>query len=205
MISTSHRFLFIHVPKTGGNSVQQVLSGFSDDTVVRTAPHHDGIERFEVRSDKYNTAKHSTLAHYQREYGNELLGGLFKFCCVRNPWDRCISHFFSPFRGRVEWSKGAFLRFVETEIKPLDSYIANAHQAASLRQCLENIDFVIRFESLQTDFDIVCRQLSLPSTVLPRRNASAKDMFQRYYDSDTADVVATRFSDEIECFGYSLS
>jgi hypothetical protein len=204
LISIAHRFLFIHVPKTGGNSIQNVLRTYSDDTLVCISPHHDGLERFEVRSSKYKTVKHSTFADYQREYGNELLKDFFTFCCVRNPWDRCISHFFSPHRGHVEWNKAAFIGFVETEIKPFCWYIADHFQTGSLQQAVENIDFVIRFENLQTDFDVVCKKLSLPPAVLPHRNASSKNPYQQYYDSDTEGVVASRLFDEIEYFGYSL-
>ena len=205
LISISHRFLFIHVPKTGVNSIQNILKAYSDDAVVCVAPHHDGVERFEVRSGKYKTVKHSTLADYRREYGDELLSRLFTFCCVRNPWDRCISHFFSPHRGQVEWSKAAFLRFLETEIKPFAWYVTIPGQPDSLPRNLGNIDFVMRFESLQADFDQACQRLSLPPMVLPRRNASSRDAYQLYYDAETADAVAAKFSDEIQYFGYSLS
>ena len=104
MLSTAHRFLFIHVPKTGGNSIQNVLAVYSADHLVSTAAHQDGVERFEVRSTRYRTTKHSTLREYEREYDPSLLDGLRTICCVRNPWERCISHFFSPHRGPVEWN-----------------------------------------------------------------------------------------------------
>lgn len=57
MLSTSHNFLFIHVPKTGGNSLQNVLSEYADDKIVRLSPYQDGVERFEVRSGRYDTER----------------------------------------------------------------------------------------------------------------------------------------------------
>src|SRR6185295_5940923 len=116
MLSTKHRFLFVHVPKTAGNSIQKVLQPYCDDAIVCNAPHHDGVERFEVRSKKYRTVKHSTMGAYRLAYGDEMLSGLFKFCCVRNPWDRALSHYFSPHRGKIEWNKGEFLKFVEANV-----------------------------------------------------------------------------------------
>lgn len=62
MISIQHKFLFVHIPKTGGNSVQNILRDFSEDKIVLVAPHQDGKERFEVRNDLYNIKKHSSLS-----------------------------------------------------------------------------------------------------------------------------------------------
>jgi hypothetical protein len=42
MISTSHQFLFVHIPKTGGNSIQTILLPFSDDQ-KNTSTKQDGV------------------------------------------------------------------------------------------------------------------------------------------------------------------
>lgn len=205
MLSLTHKFLFIHIPKTGGNSIQNILSQYSDDRIVCIAPHQDGKERFEVRSIKYNTTKHSTLADYRCEYGDELFRNLLKFCCVRNPWDRCISHFFSPHRGPIEWNREDFIDFTNKIVKPLKHYICvDCQKETFLKDSINNIDFVLKYESLQDDFNMVCRLLNIPTKILPHRNASGKDNYKKYYDTQTATYVSEKFHEEISYFGYSL-
>ena len=64
MLSLSNRFLFIHIPKTGGNSVQHILRYYSEDQIIRNSIQ-DGFERFQVRG-AYTKHKHANLAEYKK-------------------------------------------------------------------------------------------------------------------------------------------
>jgi hypothetical protein len=46
MISFQKRFLFVHIPKTAGNSIQSVLRDYSEDELVALLSEQDGVERF---------------------------------------------------------------------------------------------------------------------------------------------------------------
>lgn len=63
---------------------------------------------------------------------------------------------------------------------------------------------IIRFESIQKDFDEVCKLIGLPQTQLPLRNKSTHDEYFKYYDAESAEAVFNRFKDEISHFGYSF-
>src|SRR6266481_5287817 len=71
MISIQKRFLFVHIPKTAGNSIQSALRDYSEDQLVALRKEQDGIERFGLRNPKYNVKKHSTLGEYRDALGNE--------------------------------------------------------------------------------------------------------------------------------------
>lgn len=96
MLSVQKHCLFIHVPKTAGNSVQNILRHYSEDKILIHGKHQDGVERFEVINDVYEVIKHSTLKHYQDILEVDLYQKLFKVATIRNPYNKMISWYFPP-------------------------------------------------------------------------------------------------------------
>lgn len=202
MLSTSHRFLFVHVPKTAGNAIQDALRPYADDNIVCLKPYQDGVERFELRSDRYRTQKHSTLSEYRSEYGAEMLGRLFKFTCVRNPWERAISYWFSPHRDVRGWDRDAFALLLPS-IRPVRDFLS-CHPAELLRDAIGNVDLVIRHEHLEEGFREACRRTGLPLRRLEVRNKGDRRPYRDYYDPELMALVGDRFREEIECFEYEF-
>jgi hypothetical protein len=204
MLSISHKFLFIHVPKTGGNSIQNILTHYSEDTIVARKEYQDGIERFQVRNKRYGTTKHSPLSHYQSVLEPELYSDLFKFAVIRNPWDMMISYYFSPHRNVSVWDRSEFLEILE-HVKPLRYYICESSPLSSDSSSLvKDIDFLIRFERLDEDFSTVCQRLNIPPSPLPQRNRSTREHYSRYYDDELKSRVAETFREEIEMENYDF-
>ena len=202
MLSLSHRFLFVHVPKTGGNSIQRALLPFSEDEIVLKAPHQDGVDRFEIRSPTIDMHKHLELAKYKARLPDEVFGELFKFCTIRNPWDRCVSYFFSPHRGEVEWSTDNFENFVRQGIRTACSYVRLSDGG---EDPFANVDAVLRFEHLEDDFASIYDRVGMPAPRLPRVNVGAHRDYRSYYSSPTLiDCVNDVFSFEIRRFGYEF-
>lgn len=202
MHSISSNFIFIHVPKTGGNSIQQTLAPFSDDEIVCLAPHHDGIERFEVRSRNISIHKHSTLGEYHAQLPKDIFRNMFKFSVVRNPWERCVSHFHSPHRGPVTFDEVTFGNFIEDEVNPIQHYW---HIGENELDPARNFNLIIRFESIESDFHTVRKRLGLSDAALPRRNASASLHYRNYYTRpEFIEIVAHRFRYEIDRFKYTF-
>lgn len=207
MISTRHRFIFVHAPKTAGNSVQEVLLPFSDDSKTVTA-HQDGVERYGI-AGAVTRRKHATLADYEKALGAAALDGFAKFCVVRNPWERALSNYFSPHRWmaesggghaalRPEWDE---LRFSEllSRMKPVSSYMTDG--GGRFRA-----DFVLRFETLEADFAGACRRLGLPgAAALPHRNRKAAGAGSEIYRRapHLVAAVAEAMAEDIDRFGYA--
>jgi|694.fasta_scaffold19087_4 hypothetical protein len=87
--------IFIHIPKTGGNTIQKALLDLGESfDEIKVSGHQDGKDRFEIRGT-YTTKKHMRVAEYLK---HEDLLSLNIFSCVRRPLQRLVSLYFSPHR-----------------------------------------------------------------------------------------------------------
>ena len=200
MISFQKRFLFIHIPKTAGNSIQSVLRDYSEDELVPLRREQDGVERFGLRNPNYKIKKHSTLAEYQAALGEAHFGDLYKFTCVRNPWDRMVSYYFTPTQSPETWNRKKFRKVISKAVSVADYLRLDKGE----EDPFENVDYIMRFENLASDFRTVCEALSISPPTLPQYNRSNREHYSKYYDDELRELVRTRFAVEIEGFGYSF-
>lgn len=93
ILSTSHRFIFVHVPKTAGWSMMDTLKPYARDArraLMRSLTHRLPITyppesaRFHVRE----TAK-AMIAKLSRLVSDSF----FSFAVVREPFDHAVSHY----------------------------------------------------------------------------------------------------------------
>jgi hypothetical protein len=200
MISFEKRFLFVHIPKTAGNSIQSVLRDYSEDELVALRGEQDGIERFGLRNPNYKIKKHSTLAEYRAALGEMEFGSLFKFTCIRNPWDRMISLYFTPTQRTETWDRNKFRKIISRAL-PVTNYL---RLEKGRGDPFANVNYIMRFENLADDFRAVCAALDISPAPLPRYNRSNREHYSKYYDDQLRELVGDRFAAEIERFGYTF-
>ncbi len=200
MISFQKRFLFVHVPKTAGNSIQSVLRDYSEDELVALRGEQDGVERFGLRNPNYKIKKHSTLAEYREALGNEQFGSLYKFTCVRNPWDRMVSYYFTPTQSPETWDRKKFRKMISKIVSVADYLRLDQDD----EDPFTNVDYIMRFENLAEDFRTVCGKVGISAATLPRYNRSNREHYSKYYDDELRELVRTQFAAEIERFGYTF-
>ncbi|HTJ59341.1 MAG TPA: sulfotransferase family 2 domain-containing protein [Devosiaceae bacterium] len=201
MISTRHRFIFLHVPKTAGNAVQTYLLPHSDDQKV-VHRHQDGIERFDVRGQVTPT-KHATLQQYFEAMGGDL-DGYSVILPIRDPLDRALSLYFSPHRaaGRPAGFMPVF------DQRHFDALVASTPSMADyLRVGSEPRQpaFILRFENLEADLGRVAAHFGLPAPKLPVLNRSLDQAGERgRLRSDPAVVASVRhrFAEDYALFSF---
>ena len=198
MISLQKRFLFVHIPKTAGNSIQTILRHYSEDEIVALRADQDGIERFGLRNPKYKIKKHSTLAEYRAALGEAHFQDLYKFTCVRNPWDRMVSYYFGTTQLVETWDRKEFRKLMLRALSVTDYLRLDQGK----EDPFSNVDYIMRFENLADDFRTVCETLGILPVTLPQYNRSSREHYSKYYDDELRELVRARFAAEIERFGY---
>ncbi|MDJ0820541.1 MAG: sulfotransferase family 2 domain-containing protein [Paracoccaceae bacterium] len=204
MISTKFRFLYLHVPKTGGNSIQQVLLPFSDDKGV-LVHGQDGRDQFGI-TGPVTPHKHATLAEYE-SCAPGVAATHRVMISVRHPFDRALSAYFSPHRWPgsrfPEWDETAFYDLLDTpDLAPASTFLK--HESGWRAP-----DLVLRFEKLTADFKAALATLGLPiqtAPVLPHLNRSPapRGIWTKLRTSRVLCAeIETRFAEDMDRFGYS--
>lgn len=200
MIGEKFQFIFVHIPKTAGNALQSILINYSEDAKVIRG-QKDGIHRFGIESP-YGTSKHSTLSDYLTTLGPDAFWSKRRFACIRNPWERAISFYFSPHKRRTVWDRDEFLKGLDS-MESMASYLRLPTDPAGTLPD-RNVDFLIRFERLQQDFDQLCDILGIERHHLPMRNQSDVLPYPDYYDDELIQIVGNRFFEDVSLFGYEF-
>jgi hypothetical protein len=66
------------------------------------------------------------------------------------------------------------------------------------------VDFVGKYENLSHDISTVLKALRLENRPLPHVNKSEHKHYSEYYTEETKDLVAVRYSRDINFFGYKF-
>lgn len=80
LISHEHKFIFIHIGKTGGTSIEKALCAYLDKDFEETKKDPEG-----------NWWKHIWAKGMRRRVGHETWNDYFTFAFVRNPYDMILS------------------------------------------------------------------------------------------------------------------
>ena len=201
MIFKKSKLIFLHYPKTGGNSIQYALRNYSEDQIISREPYQDGVERFEVRNPEHSDLnKHSTIQDYYKALGKGL--SAYKvFITIRNPYDRMVSFYFSPHRGKRHFERDGFVQLIKT-IPTIEEF-TSIKKFFGKRELFPNIKF-LRFEKLDEDFSLLLKELEIKDIELPHFNTSNHEKYKKYYDEETANIVSARHKYEISVGGYKF-
>jgi hypothetical protein len=211
----------IHIPRTGGGAIEQAYAGESYYQNLTYHPH-----RY-LRSHDFDcNAKLTTMGHFLPDtllrcgVDKCWMQNYFTFSFVRNPWDRLVSLFFYYRRFRLHRRRHdsgsnlllkdfhSFIREICNpksqwfNIRPVSmSFIYAQPQMYWLDY---KMDFIGRFENLESDWKKLCSMIGIPNKVLPKHNATTHENYRNYYDAELRELVAFRYAKTIEQFNYQF-
>lgn len=214
IISRGRRYVFVHIPKTGGTALALALEAraMADDILIGDTPKARARQgRLRGVKAAGRIWKHSTLADVIGIISAEEAQDFFTFTLVRNPWDRMVGYyhwlrvqrFAHP---QVALAKAAdfsgFLNSPATRVAIAAQPYASYMTLPGLGECCRAF---LRLEHLADDAAPLEAHLGFALPPLPRVNTSDRMADWRGYYSDAdAALVAGLCATDIARFGYGF-
>jgi len=217
LVSHTWKFIYTKTIKTGGTSVEVYFEPYcfppGEYHFTGSRPQYEsetgivgfrGIKRENDGNYWYN---HAPAAEIKAKLGDAVWNNYFKFCCIRDPFDKLVSafHFFVLPKDQCEGLsfteiKQQFREWVfrrqflsDWEIFTIDDQVC--------------VDYFIRYERLLEGLEEVCQRLQIPFE--PARLLHMKGdynprrwHFGEYYDRDTAQMATEAYAPHLQQFGY---
>jgi hypothetical protein len=221
----SHRYEFIYTKtfKTAGTSVEVFFEPYCMPEGEWTfskfrAPTVTDAGIIGHRGPRNTYASEKTWYHHmpareiRSKLGEEVWDSYFKFCVVRNPYDKAVSMYnwarrYSNLKTRlVNLATNMSTRLLQLDFQRF-AHIAGVDRDKYVLDGSFCLDDVIFFERLQKDARRICNTLQLPvdEVDLPRmKTGFRKPTYDTvdYYNATSRRLIEENFRPEIEAFGY---
>ena len=192
MISYDKKFIFVHINKTAGTSMEKALADY-------------GVKKLEEKGDlkfelNYNQSQHFNCDEYKKYLGSEY-DDYFKFTVVRNPFDRVVSYYYG----------GAIQKGLNFKDWVVDRYL-NENYKDYIRMYSDythwfdkdEMNYVLKFENLDQDFIKLKETLDLNCELGKANVNKSRTHYRDYYDDKTKDIIENHFEKELNAFQYKF-
>lgn len=145
IISHSHKFIFMHVPKTAGTTLTKLLID---------ATGHRGC-----KDENQQTAHETPAELFLRFKGPpDYWGEYIKICAVRNPWERVNSY---TLHKQQTTEPDLNISYICDFLDDPRNIISKRFISRPQSMYWQHADFVIRFERLHEGFERLCQLLGI--------------------------------------------
>lgn len=201
IINHKYKFIFIHIQKTAGTSITNSLYGI------------EGTENLHHSHSMLNSIDINEFKDY------------FKFCFVRNPFDRLLSWYnmilkkglhndWSNYilKNSTNFSEFLNLQDVILEKNPLElQSLVDYPKSLTFNQLdyvTDNLgriqcDFFGRFENINQDFEYLSEKLNI-KLELNHLNKFEHKLYKEYYNDKDVKIVENLYKKDLEYFKYTF-
>lgn len=205
-INSNGKWIFIHIPKTGGMTIRKSFGGRMIKRIEQNDPNVPPEQK-----------AHSNVRQIRDEYKD-----YFTFTVVRNPWDRLVSYYSFLCQRKMlpgeehypveKWRANGFKdwllndKFYPTWANPPQPYeqIRNQSDFIEVDGKLA-VDYILRFEHLEAGLNDLGQRINLyQRTPIYKRNPSIHKPYREMYDDDAREFVELHHQRDISRFNYSF-
>lgn len=227
IISKSRNFVFVHIPKNAGTTVESVLLPHLDPQrdihVSMNAGTTPNLAAAGIDPDTRMT-KHMTAGEIIRALTPKVYRGHFSFAVSRNPYSRCLSAFSFIRQKATEMKNGRAIpnaaqrdlgRFVDLSF---DDFCADLPAAGAYLRLFRpqvtwlpkpnSVTYVARLESLAQDMGHVFGQIGLgqrEAVAMPTRNKKTASGDWRAMSPAAAAAIRSYYAADFDRFGYDTA
>jgi len=189
-----NNYIFIHIPKVAGRSIQ--------DSIL------DG-----------QSTSHTSLNMYRIALGEKMFFSCYKFCFVRNPYDRLYSAYRFLKSGGVSKTDRKINKNIISKYANFNDFVMRHLNEKSIREVVHlipqtdfitlnedelAIDFLGRYENIEEDYLLLCKNLGLDKpTLLKWSNRSNKLATEDIYTNAMKCQVHKLYKKDFELLGYA--
>lgn len=176
IISDKHKFVYIHVPRTGGNSVK------------------------EMWADKFEAHKsHTTFKNGVKRFGKgRTFEDYFRFGFIRNPWERVYSLFWKHVKNSPLDTSRGFKHWMFDETRT-DS---QRHKESAMHY-LKGVNYIAKFENFEEEWDIIFEKIGLERAPVPHvYKYKDNKAYQDLYDDEMRAFIVKYHQEDIDRGSY---
>ncbi len=207
MISHQHECIFVHIPKCGGTSIEDI---------IWPMPRNESdlwkglINEYE---NKYQTGglQHLKGCQILQEVGKNVYEKYYKFSFIRNPWDKAVSQYaymqnrkdlmdFIGMKNGASFKKYLELIQKKKHVQWEEQYKFILDDNGELM-----VDFLGRFERFNEDVLKVLKKFGIDVNEIPHSMKSKRKSYDSYYDSESMEMLQSIYKVDIGTFGYTFS
>jgi len=221
IVSDKYKFIYLKNVKVGGSSLELFLtkSHFKINSYLqkrieaRYIPQKNILPLFEEVSNremfltKHENA-HLGSNHIKIKYPKRF-EIYYKFCIVRNPYDRFVSRYFWDLKINEIPRNTKFEQYLINESKKKINKMNDDWYNRCTLDGKPICDFYIRFENYDNDVKIVLKKLGLYKkedrvNVVNENKLKPKRDYREFYNENTKEILYKNCKNEIDFFKYKF-
>ncbi|MES0488832.1 MAG: sulfotransferase family 2 domain-containing protein [Leptospirales bacterium] len=247
LISHRKKFIYTKTVKTAGTSVESYFEKYcmpegqwkpshsravyetESGVIGKRGPDQTAkwIKKFKA---KPKWKSHMPAVKIKNLVDEKLWNSYFKFCVIRNPYDKMVSMFYMKLQEEKEYSQykkfkiGLKKKFNigdpfdlstgDDDTERFKDWVKKGGKIIDRNMYIIQddvcVDFFIRYEELESGIKEVCKKIAVPFEPdrIPRFKSGRRKTnteLADFYDEQAKDIITKKYQFEIDTFGYALN